>query len=86
MKNSIDLKRCLSVFNIIIEKGDKRGSEFEYHGIYAWHDFDGYTCFMKYKQMTLSLFFHGKYDITFDNESDLHEFEKKLIKIEQEAQ
>lgn len=79
MKNSIDLKSCLSVYDKVISQGEKSGEEYTLEGIKAWTDFDGYNCFLQYKDVTITLMFHGKYDVKFEQAESLTLFEKKLI-------
>ncbi|RLV59020.1 DUF3081 family protein [Parashewanella curva] len=47
----------------------------------AWYDFDGYTCYLQYNQLIMTLQFHGKYRLEYPNKEDLHQFEAKLAKI-----
>lgn len=82
MKNSIDLKRCLLIFDKVQTLGEKQGDKHVYQGLTAWTDFDGYTCFLAFNDVTLTMMFHGKYDITFSNEENLAKFEKKLANFD----
>ena len=81
MQNSIDLKTCLRVFNEITSKGERCDHYFEYHGFKAWSDFDGYTCFLQYNQVTMTLMFHGKYEIDCPSKDALAAFEQKLMQF-----
>lgn len=66
----------LRVFEIVLTNGSKQGDLYEYKGIKAWSDFDGYTCWLVYKDLTITLLFHGKYSVESKNESSLSEFYK----------
>ncbi|WP_371188098.1 DUF3081 family protein [Thalassotalea maritima] len=85
MENLIDNKLALAAFAEITNKGDKHDDKFEYQGIAAWQDFDGYTCFLGYKDVLMTLMFHGKYDIEFDDKDSLKAFINKLITITQKT-
>jgi len=81
LQNSIDLKTCLRVFNEITSKGTRSEHYFEYQGFKAWSDFDGYTCFLQYNQVTMTLMFHGKYEIDSPGKEALAAFEQKLTQF-----
>lgn len=81
MHNSIDLKTCLRVFNETINKGERCGDYYEYHDFKAWSDFDGYTCFLQYNRVTITLMFHGKYEIDYPDKEQLAAFEQKLMQF-----
>ena len=82
MKNSIDLKRCLLIFDKVLSLGEKQGEKHHYLGLVAWTDFDGYTCFLAFNNVTLTMMFHGKYEIEFADQDSLTKFEKKLAHFE----
>ena len=81
MKNSLDLKQCLLAYDVICQKGEAKGGKHQYLGVTAWTDFDGYHCFLEFKDLTITLMFHGKYDIQFESSETLRLFEKKLIEL-----
>ncbi|WP_416307050.1 DUF3081 family protein [Neptunicella sp. SCSIO 80796] len=83
MQNELNVKQALAVFNQVCEKGDKRDGHYFYQDIEAWHDFDGYTCFLKFNQVTLTLYFHGKYNLDYADNNDLEGFMRKLAKVAQ---
>lgn len=76
--NILKYKDFLYIFNLIQTKGTKLGSEYEFLGIRAQHDFDGYTCSLTYKDLTITLFFHSKFDVQFDKKETFNEFYKKV--------
>ncbi len=82
MKNShiaqVDL---LHAFNLITMKGNKANGHYEYQGIKAWHDVDGYTCFLGYNDLTLTLLFHGRYTFDFKEKETFDAFISKLNKL-----
>ena len=81
MKNSIDLKRCLSVYDKITTNGELRDGKYHYQGMEAWTDFDGYTCYLLYADVTVTLMFHGKYDVQFKDNDSLKRFDNKLHEL-----
>ena len=40
----------------------------------AWHEMDGYTCYLGYKDLTITLMFHGQLSYDFDHKATLNEF------------
>lgn len=81
MSNRIDLKACLSVFNHVLSHGDRNDENYVFQGFTAWSDFDGYTCFLKYREVTLTMMFHGKYEIDYPNREELVAFENKIAQF-----
>lgn len=79
MQNRLDLKTCLKVFNEVQSHGEKQGDEYHCQGFIAWSDFDGYTCFLRFNQTTVTMMFHGKYQLECPSEEVFAEFERKLL-------
>lgn len=79
--NTLDLKDLLQIFNLVTSKGEKSNESYEYKGIKAWHDFDGYTCFLAYKDLTLTLLFHGRYNVDFQQQETFDNFLAKMNKL-----
>ncbi|MFT7098079.1 MAG: hypothetical protein ACJARM_002866, partial [Glaciecola sp.] len=48
----IKKQNLLKVFNLVTTKGTKTDSVYELSGIRASQDFDGYTCWLAYKDLT----------------------------------
>jgi hypothetical protein len=78
LKNNLDIKRSLLIFNKIISKGECDNGRCILQGMTAWYDFDGYTCYLGFNEVTLTLLFHGKYHIDSPSKDSLTAFEKKL--------
>ena len=76
--NILKYRDFLFIFNLVSSKGTKLGSECEFLGIRAQHDFDGYTCWLAYKDLTITLLFHGKFDVQFEKKETFNEFYKKV--------
>lgn len=81
MKNSIDIKQLLNVFNKITRDGVKKDDSYVLNQIAAWTDFDGYTCFLQYQDVKVSIYFHNKYHVEAINERSLEAFEALIAKM-----
>ena len=68
----------LYVFNHIISKGIKEQGKFNFGELSAWHDFDGYTCYIGYKDLTMSIYFHSRHFYEYREDASLKAF-KLLI-------
>jgi hypothetical protein len=84
MKNDIDSKFILSVFDKIIQNGEKKGEEHFLMGIKVYTDFDGYTLFVEDAQVQLNFGFHNKYHFNYEKEEHCEKFIKKLKAIDEE--
>ena len=71
----------LSIFNKIVSNGDKLDGKYLYQGITAWYDYDGYTCYLSYKDLTLTLLFHGKYSYEFCYKKTMSDFVIKISRL-----
>jgi hypothetical protein len=80
----MNLSLHLNVYNHIVSNGEKQGDKYVLGELSAWHDFDGYTCFLGYKELTMSLYFHGKFAYDYENESTREEFITLIEKMESE--
>jgi len=74
-------QNMLQVFNLVITHGNKEQGFYELAGIRASHDFDGYTCWLAYQDLTISLLFHGSYDFDYKDDKTLEMFFKKVTKL-----
>lgn len=78
------LNKCLSyrdylhLFDVVSSKGEKIDGIFEYSNIKTWHDFDGYTCWLSYKDLRVTLMFHSKFQVEYTKKATLEEFLKKV--------
>jgi hypothetical protein len=79
--NKIALSDSLQAFDIVLSKGHHIDHHYEYQGLKAWHDFDGYTCYIGYKDLTLTLLFHGRYTVDFQQQETLKAFLSKVNKL-----
>tara|TARA_R110000868_G_scaffold95100_3_gene261820 strand:+ start:2846 stop:3103 length:258 start_codon:yes stop_codon:yes gene_type:complete len=81
MKNEIDSKLILQVFDIIRLQGEKKGESYFFKGIEGSNDFDGYTLFLQDAQVQLSFGFHNQYHLDYAKEEHLEQFILKLKEI-----
>lgn len=81
MQNHLDQKMFLEAFNTIIDKGHKEQGYYLLDDVKAWHDYDGYSCYISYNKVEMTLMFHGKYLLDYKNEGLLESFIKKVLQI-----
>lgn len=79
--HNLQTRDFLFLFDLVTTQGDKESGVSCFEGIKAWHDFDGYTCWLSYKDLTVTLLFHGKLDLDYQDKSTLDDFVKKLIRL-----
>lgn len=71
-------RNYLHAFNYICTQGIKIDNAYELQGIKAWHDFDGYTCWLSYNDLTITLLFHNKYEFDYKHDETVERFIKKI--------
>jgi len=76
--NRLKKQNLLRIFDLVTTKGCKLKEVYELSGIRASYDFDGYTCFLAYKDLTITLLFHGLYDFDYQQKETLDIFFKKI--------
>ncbi|UPR35973.1 DUF3081 domain-containing protein [Vibrio cyclitrophicus] len=74
MDNRITILEFLRVFDCIRSSGKQLDSKYQLGEIAAWHDYDGYTCWLSFKDVTVTLMFHGSLKIEYDNAVNYSEF------------
>lgn len=74
-------QNLLQIFNLVTTKGTKTDGIYELSGIRASQDFDGYTCWLAYKDLTVTLMFHGSHDFDYQQKDTLESFFKKVSKL-----
>jgi hypothetical protein len=82
LKNNIDSKFLLSVFEKIRQFGESKDNAYHLDGVKAFTDFDGYTVYMEDATVKLSFGFHNQYHFDYDNQAQFDAFEKKLQNID----
>lgn len=70
------LHKYLTLFNQAISQGKKQNDgKYNFNEVLAWHDHDGYTCYLGYKDLVMTLYFHSKYAYDYEDEKTLASFE-----------
>jgi hypothetical protein len=82
MKNALDSKLILRVFEKIRLNGEKKQSEYFLQGIKTYTDFDGYTLFLEDALVQLNLGFHNQYHFEYEKVEHFEQFVKKLEAID----
>ena len=78
MEKRFDINQALRVYDKVVSNGIKRHEKYHYQGICAWSAVDGYTVQLSDEKVTLSLYFHSKYEFDYKNSRQLNEFIKKI--------
>jgi len=83
MKNDLDSKLLLRVFEKTRQHGEHKDQFYVLDGIKAYTDFDGYTVYMEDALVKLTFGFHNQYHFDYQSQSDFTAFEKKLKNIDE---
>ena len=84
MKNEIDSKLILTVFDKIRQKGQQTEEGHLLDGVKASTDFDGYTLYLSDALVSLSFGFHNQYHFEYESQEQFEQFFKKLSNIQQQ--
>lgn len=71
----------LELFNYILTHGEKQQGKTHFKSLTAWHEIDGYTCYLGYKDVTLTLLFHSRFSYDHGSKSNVSEFEKATLNL-----
>jgi len=85
MEKHLDISKALRVYNIVTSNGIKKQEKYQYQGLSAWGAVDGYTVHLSDETVTLSIYFHNKFEIEHKNSKQLDAFIKKLGIIDSKA-
>lgn len=80
----MNLTLHLNVYNHIVSHGEKQRDKYVLNELSAWHDFDGYTCYIGYKELTMSLYFHSRFSYDYENDSTREEFIALIERMQSE--
>lgn len=83
MKNELDTKMILRVFEKIREHGKQEEEKHYLDGVYACTDHDGYNLFLNDPVVSLQFGFHNQYHFDYSNDDQRHQFELKLKHIDE---
>lgn len=81
MKNELDSKFILRVFDKIRNHGESRDEGYMLDGVKASTDFDGYTLYLSDALVSISFGFHNQYHIDYSEAAYYEQFTKKLDAI-----
>ncbi|ASM56141.1 MULTISPECIES: DUF3081 domain-containing protein [Pseudoalteromonas] len=85
MKNEIDNKQILAVYERIIQRGEMQDDAKHYQGVTAYSDADGYTIYLQGSGVELRFGFHNTYHLDYEHEKQKDDFLKKLHNIANET-
>ncbi len=83
LSSEFDIKKVLSVYQKVLERGEKQGARTFYKGLFAVASYDGYTIELTDDKAHLSVFFHNKYKLEAKNAFEKEDFYQKILKIDQ---
>ena len=72
----MNLSNYLYVFNQILSQGISCDGRYYFDQLSAWHDFDGYTCYIGYKDLTMTIYFHSKFSFEYEDSATYNRFTK----------
>ncbi|MFY8275186.1 DUF3081 family protein [Pseudoalteromonas sp. SSDWG2] len=81
MKNDIDTKTLLNVYEHIQKHGEQTDKGKLFEGLYAYSDTDGYTVYLEGSGVILRFGFHNTYHLDYQHEKNKEDFMKKLESI-----
>ncbi|MEZ9593108.1 DUF3081 family protein [Shewanella sp. 10N.261.52.F9] len=70
----MSLSKHLFVFNHVLSNGTRLDGKYYLDGLTAWHDLDGYTCYLGYQDLVMTLFFHGRFAYEYQKRLTYNEF------------
>ena len=72
----MNLSNYLYVFNQILSQGNNCDGRYYFDELSAWHDFDGYTCYIGYKDLIMKIYFHSKFSFEYEDKTTFSRFTK----------
>ena len=84
MKNELESKFLLQVFDKIRQSGEKKDDKYLLNGIVAFTDHDGYTLFIEDAKVKLQFGSHNQYRFDYPSQDAYEQFEKKLKEIDKQ--
>ncbi len=84
MKNELDNKQILAVYERIQKRGKATNESKHYQGITAYSDIDGYTIYLQGSGVILRFGFHNAYHLDYEHDKHKDDFLKKIVNIANE--
>lgn len=81
----IDTHEAVEAFQLIMEKGERRGDEYHYGGLSGSTDFDGYTVFLHDSKVSLTVLYRHRFTLDYKKEEDLESFKNKIKAVLRES-
>lgn len=81
LKQKIDVRRALLVFELVRRHGKRENEEYFLDGLFVTSDFDGYNLKLRDARVTLHIFFHNKFECNYDSNSALDNFIERIDRI-----
>ncbi|WP_462159909.1 DUF3081 family protein [Pseudoalteromonas sp. GB56] len=81
MKNDIDTKTLLNVYEQIQKHGEQTEKGKLYQGLYAYSDIDGYTVYLEGSGVLLRFGFHNTYHLDYQSDKNKEDFMNKVLSI-----
>lgn len=78
LKQKVEVRKALKAFELFRQYGERDGDAFRLYGLSASSDFDGYNILLKDARVSLHVFFHNKFECTYDSKSALDVFLGKI--------
>ncbi len=82
MEEHFDINQALRVYDKVVTNGTKNQDKYEYMGLSAWSAIDGYTVQLSDESVTVSIYFHNKYEFDYENARQLGAFIDKLDEVD----
>ncbi|SBS63378.1 DUF3081 domain-containing protein [Vibrio atlanticus] len=79
MDSRITIKEFLRVFDYLRSTGEQLDNKYQLGEMFAWHDYDGYNCWLSYRDVTITLMFHGSLKIEYDKASNYEDFINRCL-------
>lgn len=79
--DKLDINMALRAFNTIRDQGVERDGAYHLGGVRATSDLDGYTIHLSDEYVTLTIFFHNKFELEHRNARQLDAFVERLENI-----
>ena len=80
----MNLSLHLNVYNHIISHSEKHADKYVLGDLSAWHDFDGYTCYIGYKDLVMTLYFHSRFSFDYKDEATYNGFSSLIESMQPE--
>ena len=83
MEEHFDINQALRVFDKIVTNGIRYEDKHSYQGMTAWSDADGYTVQLSDDEVSVSIYFHNRYEFEYDTTRQLESFLNKLKALDE---